>query len=250
MRAVGWLMTATITALVLVLAEAGISSGVSGSRLACRAPVPSGLVLVDRHPLIGDVDGDGRADRVFAARVPNAPDRCRYVLVVVSYGRYRTLTLRKDSMGPDFAPKPWGAGTPAVDVLARLDRRPGAEMVVAIWDGGSGRRFDAVFTMRRDRLTRLDVSGVGTAGNVLDFGSGGGAAVSLGCAKNKPGRFYKLVALHDASGRWNITRTDYAFRNEAVVRLFERSEGVHPDLTPDFRGLLAGCAIATNWGRP
>lgn len=200
--------------------------------------------MFDRHALIGDVDGDGRADRVFTARVRDAASGCGYVLVVVSRGRYRTLTLRNDSRDPGW----WVAGTPAVDVLARLDRRSGAEMLVALWEGGSGRRFDGVFTMRNGRIERLDLGAAATLGNVLDFGSGGMAAVWLGCAKDKPGRFYKVVAVVNLHGSgWKVTRTDYAFRNERVIRLFERTEGVQRDLTSD--GLLAGCAIATNWGR-
>jgi hypothetical protein len=205
--------------------------------------------MLDRHALSGDVDGDGQPDRVFTARVRNSTDFCRYALVVVSRGRYLSVPLHKDSLGPEIAAAPWVAGTPAVDVLARLDRVRGAEMLVALWEGGSGRRFDAIFTMRHSRLTRMDASGVGVAGNVLDFGSGGSAEVTLGCDKDKPGRFYELDGLRNASGKWKITRTYYGFRNEAVVRLFERSEGVHLHLTPDFRGLLTGCAIATNWGR-
>jgi hypothetical protein len=249
MRAVHSLAIATLAAIGAGIAGAGGSSSATGSSFACPAAGPARLVMIDQHALSGDVDGDGRPDRVFTARVRNSTDFCRYALVVVSRGRYRTLPLHKDSLGPGIAVARWEAGTPAVDVLARLDRVPGAEMLVAIWEGGSGRRFDAVFTMRRGRLDRMDVSGVGTAGNVLDFGSGGSAAVTLGCAKDKPGRFYELDGLHETNGEWKITRTYYAFRNQAVVRLFERSEGVHPDLTPDFHGLLTGCAIATNWGR-
>lgn len=249
MRAVLFLATATVSIVVFEVTKAGTLGGAEGAnaaRFACSPPERAALVMLDRHALRGDVDGDGRGDRVFTALVRHSTPYCRFALVVVSGGRYGAVTLHKDGMGREIGAAPWEAGTPEVDVLAPLDRQRGAEMLVAIWQGGSGRRFDAVFTMRERRFKRLNVAGASTAGNVLDFGSGGSAVVALGCDKDRRGRFYRVVGLHDSDGNWRIRRTYYAFRNDAVFRLFERRE-VHPDLTRDFDGLLAGCAVATNW---
>jgi hypothetical protein len=89
-----------------------------------------------RPSFVGDVDGDGRPDRVF---VRAAPARCAFHLVVVRrHGRALVAPLR------------W----PVVVALAPIDRRPGAEIVFTDHVGAS-MAFLGVYTVRRHVLVRM-----------------------------------------------------------------------------------------------
>ena len=89
-----------------------------------------------RSSFVGDVDGDGRPDRVF---VRTAPPGCGFHLVVV---RRRGRAL--------VAPLRW----PVVVALAPIDGRPGAEIVFTDHAGAS-MAFLGVCTVRRQALLRM-----------------------------------------------------------------------------------------------
>lgn len=117
---------------------------------ACPAdPARQGHV---RSLFLGDVDGDGAADRVFVRVAYRAPPRCALHLVV-RRGRGRALVA---GLSPPVLTR---AGIrelrfPRVVSLASIDRRPGAEIVFTD-DAGASTAFLGVFTVRRHELTRM-----------------------------------------------------------------------------------------------
>jgi hypothetical protein len=96
--------------------------------------------------LVGDVDGDGRADRVTLRVDTRRPRRCRHLLVV----RVRAGT----AVSARVKPLPWPGTDARLLLLAEIDGRAGLEAVVAL-SPAAVYRPRAVFTMRHGELARM-----------------------------------------------------------------------------------------------
>jgi hypothetical protein len=95
--------------------------------------------------LMGDVDGDGRADRVTLRVNAMRPPSCRHVLVVALRGGIATAPVR---------PLVWPGTNPQLLLLAEIDGRPGVEPVVAM-SPANVYRPGAVFAARGGTLSRM-----------------------------------------------------------------------------------------------
>ena len=91
--------------------------------------------------LHGDVDGDGRTDRVTLRVDRRRPRACRHVVVV-----------RK--IAAPVKPLPWPGTAPRLLLLAEIDGRAGVEPVVTL-SPANVYRPGAVFAARGDELVRL-----------------------------------------------------------------------------------------------
>ena len=95
--------------------------------------------------LKGDVDGDGRADRVTLRVDRRRPRACRRVVVVETASKTIAAPVR---------PLPWPGTAPRLLLLAEIDGRAGVEPVVTL-SPANVYRPGAVFAARDGGLVRL-----------------------------------------------------------------------------------------------
>ena len=102
-----------------------------------------------RCPMYGDVDGDGRPDRVSVKRL----SACRFMLVVKTARGVVEAPLRPPCSKPSEV---WPSGFPRVIALRPMNRARGLEPEVLMWRGASnsGLRF---FTTRGRRLVPMRI---------------------------------------------------------------------------------------------
>lgn len=123
---------------IWIAVAALIAVGVAGAAEPERACGPSTIKGKARS---GDVDGDGRADRVTLRR-----NRCRHRLVV-ELRAGTTVRIR-------IRPLSWPGTNPRLIKLAEIDGRPGLEPVVSL-SPANVYRPGAVYSLRNDKLRRL-----------------------------------------------------------------------------------------------
>jgi hypothetical protein len=97
--------------------------------------------------LVGDVDGDSRADRVTLRVDRQRPRRCRHLLVV--------RTRKGTTVSARVKPLPWPGTDPRLLLLAEIDGRAGLEPVLALTSPAAVYRPGAVFTKRHGKLARM-----------------------------------------------------------------------------------------------
>ncbi|HEX9823242.1 MAG TPA: hypothetical protein VGB51_02470 [Actinomycetota bacterium] len=97
--------------------------------------------------LSGDIDADGTIDEVSILADPTHPERCRYLLQVITDGRgYRA----------SIPPAPWPGHNPELLLLARIDSLPGLDVVVEL-QPAAVYRIGTVFTLLDDGLAAIRV---------------------------------------------------------------------------------------------
>jgi hypothetical protein len=138
-------------ALALLLASACPSLGAAGS-LPTMGP-----------GLRGDVDGDGRRDRVTIVYAPRAPVSCAFFALARTGRGDRAVRLdtsgQKSSRLPAQEHVRWYS-EPALMALAAVDRQPGLEIFVRLWHGAS-RGGGTLLTVRGSRLAPMRLGRVG-----------------------------------------------------------------------------------------
>ena len=163
--------------------------------------------------LVGDVDGDGRDDRVSLRADEARPAPCRSVLVVES--------AAGDVSVARVAPLPWPGTDPDLLLLVEIDGRSGLEPVIAL-SPAAVYQPGAVFTMGDGRLTRMRLLGT-DADELFPFYDEFPAGVD--CAA-EPGTL--VVTFGDlADGgkddrHWEITRTVFRAAGSGFERVRDR----------------------------
>jgi hypothetical protein len=192
--------------------------------------------------LVGDMTGDARNDRVSLAGQWLEKYGCRYSLVVDSREARFSLRLREGLLeAPRVSPE---ARIADLSGLARIDRRPGAEILVTLGRGASSSGV-GVYTVRPGRLQNLqirqryqeglfwEVQG-GTYGSVTDCWRGPGSGLVISSSRE----------LSDS--RWpDVDRR--LFRVEGVRfrlvwhRRYFRTRQRFPEFYSPGAGLFASC---------
>jgi hypothetical protein len=150
--------------------------------------------------LMGDVDGDGRGDRVSLRADRTRPERCRHVLVVELSGG--------SAIAARVKPLSWPGTDPKLLLLAEIDGRPGLEAAISL-SPAAVYRPGAVFTLRRGELARMRVER-SLVRDLVPFYDEFPAGVD--CA-GEPGSI--VVTLGDLAdggtddSHWDITRSVY-----------------------------------------
>jgi hypothetical protein len=158
----------TAVALLLTPPAPGVRSQ-SCSPVGAKRYAPAGSAR-------GDVDGDRVGDRVWIGRMGGRSAPCRWFLFAQSEARLRATPLRQGGLEAN-----WGSSDvfPKLRRLVGLDRRPGAEILVAL-DGGASTTAYGVFSVRGSRLTRFRVPRAEFPNAFYDGGSGNRFA-QFGC---------------------------------------------------------------------
>jgi hypothetical protein len=107
----------------------------------------------------GDVDGDGRSDRVRLVTDMAKPLACRHTLMVETATDVLALSVRPSRFVPE---------QPKLLLLAQIDGRGGLETVIAL-SPSAVFRTGAVFTVAKDELIRMRLRGKAVAGSSALF---------------------------------------------------------------------------------
>jgi len=160
------------TAALFAVGTLASADAARGAARGCAALSVRALTrLPTRGVVSGDIDGDGRTDRVAMAVRRDQPVTCRFVLWVETRGRVTSTVVRQPYMDDT-------GHTPALVELARVNHGRAAQAIV---DFGVGASVDAygVYAVVAARLVRMRVQG--REGEVADtFPSGGSNAGGLG----------------------------------------------------------------------
>ena len=174
----------------------------------------------------GDVDGDGRADRVTLRVDRRRPRACRHVLVV------RTASGR---LAAPVKPLPWPGTAPRLMQVAEIDGRDGVEPVVTL-SPANVYRPGAVFAARGDGLVRLRLGRSNLFPLDDEFPTG------VDCT-GEPGRIEVITSrVAEDDSFWDVKRSIYRARGRRFRRLStERSRvPVGTEITgPAFRSCPA-----------
>ena len=148
--------------------------------------------------LHGDVDGDGRADRVTLRVDRRRPRACRHVVVV----RRLVAPVR---------PLPWPGTRPRLLLLAEIDGRAGVEPVVTL-SPANVYRPGAVYAFRRGGLVRLRLG----RGNLFPLDDE--FPTETDCAGEGQIEVITSQVAEDDSF-WDVTRSRYRVRGRRFRRL-------------------------------
>ena len=153
--------------------------------------------------LQGDVDGDGRADRVTLRVDRRRPRACRRVVVAETRSRTVSAVVR---------PLPWPGTAPRLLLLAQIDGRDGVEPVVTL-SPANVYRPGAVFAARGDRLVRLRLKG----GNLFPLADEFPAGVDC---TGEAGRIEVITSqIAEDDSFWDVTRSIHRARGRRFERL-------------------------------
>lgn len=108
---------------------------------------PSRISRPPSKAVAGDVDGDGREDRVYLLLDPQQEPGCRALLVV--RGRARIAAAGFDEAVPSFE-----LGLPRLNSLVEIDSEEGSEIIVDVAQGAST-AFVSVFSLSDGTLERV-----------------------------------------------------------------------------------------------
>lgn len=179
-----------------------------------RAPPCDGIqgTRVKGKKLVGDVDADGKGDRVTLRVDTTRPARCRHLLVVQATGG--------NTVAAAVPPLSWPGTDPQLLLLSEIDGRAGLEPVIEL-SPAAVYRPGAVFTLRQGKLFRMRLERVPVSdlfplydefpAGVDCAGPAGGIVVTQ-----------SRIATQD-DGQWDVTRSFY------------RAAGTHFDLVRDER---------------
>jgi hypothetical protein len=177
---------------------------------ACGGPDPVAGYRAKGKALVGDVDAEGKPDRVTLRVDTNRPPRCRHLLVVETAAGPMVVAAVK--------PLPWPGTDPRLRLLAEIDGRGGLEPVVSLTSSAAVYRPGAVFTMRDGRLARMRLEGANPAGLFPfydEFPSGvdctgrrGRIVATFGALARNDSYFDLRRSLYQAAGtRFELVRT-------------------------------------------
>jgi hypothetical protein len=168
--------------------------------------------MLRKGALRGDVTGDGVADRVAVVEDPRVAFRCRFAIAVYTRGRVllRPLGHFIDKPG-DAIGQPW----PLIRLLARVDRRRGAEILAAVSSGASFEQAQ-LLTVRDGGLERFRLPR--TFAGVLSYGAIIPVGDNFDCPRRDAGEVLEAgFGALDAKGRrWRYSLLHYRIERLAL----------------------------------
>lgn len=232
----------------LVSCAAGLAARRSSRVDAVRGADPHDATIVagcDGHGggLEGDVDGDGRRDRVTLTAAGRDGDRCRFVLGVRGARRaYRTEV--RGRFGVD------GVDVPYLVALARIAPGPQGQIVVRVHGGASTQTADVYRlyggVLRRVSIPDIAIAGGGSLRDGLRYAGSLAVSFTVDCvAGRRTGAVLATTFTRDQRGRRVVRRTGLRLSGTRFVsmpRLDDRlvmRRVARGDSTP--RGPFASC---------
>jgi hypothetical protein len=158
---------------------------------------------VKGRALRGDVDADGRRDRVTVRVDRKRPKACRHVVVAELGGRAVVAPVK---------PLPWFGTDPRLLLLAEIDGRPGVEAVVSM-SPAAVYRPGKMFTIRDGEFARMRLAGTDLFPLEDEFPAGSDCA-------GAPGRIVVTTGdVGDPDSHYDVERSVYEARGTRFERL-------------------------------
>jgi hypothetical protein len=208
-----------LSAIVASTAAGSITSGHRAAVHCSNLRHAAEVGMVRKGGLRGDVTGDGVTDRVMVVEDRHAAFRCRFAIGVFSRGR---LLLRPLGRFIDKPSEAIGGPWPLIRLLARIDRRPGAEILAAVSRGASFEQAQ-LLAVHHGRLGRIRFPG--SYRGVFSYGSIIPAGESFDCLRSDAGTILAAAFTSlDAKGRrWRYALTSYRVDGIVLRRTGVRS---------------------------
>jgi len=209
------------TAIVGLVAIAAAAAGGGTAPAAGTAACPTARELVrlpHQRPLAGDVDGDGRPDRSFLVVDRRAPERCRFFLVALTETGPHATALHSRFLPRTAAALSVPGAPPSLDLLADIDRAPGAEAVVRLTQGASVSGA-AVYTFRAGAFRPLPI--VGSPAGLFQYNGGATILSGVDCLDGRrSGAVVQILGgeLGSSGTRWRVERDVFVTRSGRFVR--------------------------------
>jgi hypothetical protein len=168
--------------------------------------------------LRGDVDGDGRLDRVSIRYAPAAPASCGILLVVET--RSGAFALRvaweyKPGFGKVRARDVW---TPAPYLAAIVQLDPRRSQIVIARNHGASNAFVSFVGLVNGRLALIPFRPRVYADELSLFGSVGVGVTNARCRRGGPLVVFGISPTSYSGKRWYFSREEYRLRNGLLQR--------------------------------
>lgn len=228
-------MLAVLLSATLPMANATVRSG---------CPAAPARVAAKGAALRGDLDGNGQADTVVVTASYSSPPRCVFHLVArFENGRVATASLPPSCLDVQCMRE---VHWPAVEALAAIDRRPGAEIAVTT-NAGASTLFLGIYTVRKHKLLRMRIPH-SFQNTFPEFGSATNY-YGVDCIGGRgSGRVVASTASVVSASRVRITRRFLRVVGKSfpLYRTVNHAFGSHVPHFPEFsgRGPFAHCLVA------
>jgi hypothetical protein len=196
-------------------------SGLSGS-MAARCPQLSEAAGLPYRPgggrLRGDVDGDGRLDRVSIRYAPAAPASCGILLVVET--RSRAVALRvaweyKPGLGKVRARDIW---TPEPYLAAIVQLVPGRSQIVIARNHGASTASVSFVGVLNGKLALIPFQPRVYADELSLFGSAGTGVTNARCRRGGPLVVFGISPTSYSGKRWYFSSEEYRLKSGLLQR--------------------------------
>jgi hypothetical protein len=181
--------------------------------------------MLHRDWLRGDVTGDGKRDTVAIIEDSTAALRCRFGVAVIAARRFYVFPLGRWWIWKpgEVIGQPW----PLIRLLARIDRRRGAEVLVALGHGASFEQGE-LLTFRRGELRRIRLP----KDSELSYGSIAPVGDNFDCVRAGSGRIVKAwYSARDARGsKWQYALDFYRLKGLTFRKTARRSVILHANI--------------------
>jgi hypothetical protein len=226
------LSVSLVIAVVTASSDDAARQGGLGS-MAARCPRLAEAARLPFRPgggrLRGDIDGDGRLDRVSIRYAPAAPASCGIVLVVETRSRAfaaRVAWEYKPGLGSVRARDVW-TPEPYLAAIVRLGRRR-SQIVIAQHHGASN-AFVTFVGLVKSKLASIPFRPRVYADELSLFGPAGVGVTNARCRRRGPLEVFGMSPTSYSGERWVFFRTWYRLTNGFLQRTSSSTATVSRD---------------------
>jgi hypothetical protein len=216
LRSAGWVVFAT--ALSAALASHVGESATRKTHTGCPrlSEAPSLPLRPGGGRLQGDIDGDGRLDRVTVRYAATARASCGFVLMVRTATRVLSATVPEWYKPPDMPTREWPFPEPYLAAVIRLDAHR-SQIVVARWHGAAV-VVVSLYGLAGGRLALLRFHPRTYQDTLSLFGTVGTGSTYARCLRGGPLIVTGMWPKDSSGKRWSARRSEYRLAGGTLRR--------------------------------